>query len=54
VNFKENKKRNGVYILQECTAFCKHSYETTILKINFKFHKYVKKTKENAEKDIWA
>jgi len=45
VNFKPNEKRNGVYTLQECTAFIKHSYETTILKIYFKFHKSVKTKK---------
>jgi len=45
VNFKHNEKRNGVYTLQEYTAFIKNSYETTILKTDFKFHKSVKTTK---------
>jgi len=42
VKFKQNEKRNGVYILQEYTAFIKNSYETTILETDFKFHKSVK------------
>jgi hypothetical protein len=45
VNYKQNEKRNGVSALQECTAFIKHPYETTILKIVFKFHKSVKTKK---------
>jgi hypothetical protein len=45
VNFTQNEKRNGVCTLQECTAFLKHSYETTILKIDVKFHKSVKTQK---------
>jgi hypothetical protein len=53
VNFRQNEKRNWVSKLQERTAFFKHSYETTILKKDVKFHKSVK-TKKFSSYMLWV